>query len=437
MYKTATQSLQKVLRPETVAALEHVPFTIRAEALPAVEEANESIYEVPSTGDHPEEEMIDVTGAMSITPDSEERLILMPGVVVAGGLCYDRDSQHLNPCEDGGANGNIYHCGRRGNAEEQAKYFQALGLDSDGNRDYSGAAVRELLVKHVMKDVRNDLPLLTRLLRQLSNTGRPVSMKSLEELVRFSLNQEGPRFGLDYLVDNLYGVSYWSELSEEMQEKLEMLSDAFAEIQIEKAWEEARGQGLVGNPLAIPLDIYEHGGIAYSVSGTGMSCQFDTSRAAAVWVPDEDAIDNIRSAVLAELGIGRVQWFGAVGSSTDPLHACYTLDGESWHGSSDRWSWREALDRLVAASPKRLAPGQVDALMYAKAREYCRGVLEEYSAWVNGEVYGVVVYVIDRETGDRIDEHDHECWGFIGSEYAEDELERIMLSMALTLGRPH
>lgn len=71
------------------------------------------------------------------------------------------------------------------------------------------------------------------------------------------------------------------------------------------------------------LDIYEHGGMAYSVTGTGMQCRWDTTRGGAIWVPDDGAQENIRYNVLRGLGIGDVKWFGACGSHDDPLHARY------------------------------------------------------------------------------------------------------------------
>ncbi len=183
------------------------------------------------------------------------------------------------------------------------------------------------------------------------------------------------------------------------------------------------------------LDIYEHGGVAYSVSGTGMQCRWDTSRGGAVWVPDADALDNIKSSVLSELGIGEVKWFGACGSDTDPLHARFSLDGENWIGEGMGWKWREALDQMIKASSAKVSPEKLKSLMQAEAVRYCKSVLEDYNNWANGYAYGVVMYVIDRETGERIEADDDECWGYLGSQCAEDELESSMLAKAIALGQ--
>ena len=379
-------SLQTILCPETVMALENVPFVQRAQALPGVVEAHYSIHDVSLAAESDEE--IEVSELMNISPDSEERMIVTDKFVIAGGLAYDHNSSHLNPCEDGAANGNIYHASsRRGNSDEQSKFYRARGLDSNGNRDLNCQSVQDRLLKKAMKWIGDDLGTFMHLIHRLRATGREVSKQSLAKVVQFSIEQEGWQYALDYLADNLYGVLYWNRLDDQLQESLEPLADLFTESAVESCWDEACTAGEVGNPFAVELDIYEHGGVAYSVSGTGMQCDFDTSRCAAVWVPDDDALDNIKSSVLHEAGA------------------------------------------------ETLSPEKLKSLMQAKARQYCKGVLEDYTNWANGWVYGVVLYVIDRETGERIEDHDVEQWGILGSEYAEEELEAQMLATALELGQ--
>ena len=50
------------------------------------------------------------------------------------------------------------------------------------------------------------------------------------------------------------------------------------------------GTALDGRGDAVAIDKYEHGGVAYSVAGTGMNCQWDTSRVWAYWVPDKETV---------------------------------------------------------------------------------------------------------------------------------------------------
>ena len=382
-------SLQTVLRPETVMALENVPFVQRAQALPGVVKAHYSIHDVSLADSGESDEEIEVSDLMNISPDTEERMIVTDKFVIAGGLAYDECSSHLNPCEDGAANGNIYHYSdRRGSSDEQYEFFRALGLDSDGNRDLSCQSVKDRLLKKAMKGIGDDLGIFMRLIHRLRATGREVSKQSLAKVVQFAIEQEGWQYALDYLADSLYGVAYWNRLDDDLQEALDPLAvDLFTESTVESCWDEACSAGEVGNPFAVKLDIYEHGGVSYSVSGSGMQCDFDTSRCAAVWVPDDLALDNIKSSVLREAG------------------------------------------------SETLSPEKLKSLMQAKARQYCKGVLEDYNNWANGWVYGVVSYVIDRKTGERIEDHDVEEWGILGSEGAEEELDAQMLAKALELGQ--
>ena len=209
MFSNKEAALNKILRPETVVALENVPFSTRAQALPGVVEASYSIDEVLMSGDNPDGDTIDVRRCMRISPDIEERmgvLDLNQGLIIAAGLAYDQDSSHLNPCDPGTANGNIYHVSkRRGDADEQRSYYAALGLDGDGNKDFSCQVVADRIVKRVMKGLGNDLSTLTRLLHRVRATGRPVSKACLETVLRLSIEHEGVEDPLDYCVYALYG----------------------------------------------------------------------------------------------------------------------------------------------------------------------------------------------------------------------------------------
>ena len=89
---------------------------------------------------------------------------------------------------------------------------------------------------------------------------------------------------------------------------------------------------------------------------------------------------------------------------------------------------------LVEASGLDVPPSKVAAKLAEEAERYCRGVLDEYNAWVNGEVYGIVVYVVDRVTGRRVEDRDEEVWGYVGSEYAEQTLEYTLLNTVMHLG---
>lgn len=385
MFGNQSEVLKNILRPETVIALENVPFILRAQALEGVEQVSFHLHEVPLTEGNPDGETFNVRRAIGHNPDIEERMVVLERYVIAGGLIYDRDSGCLNPCGEGTAKGSIFHVDtRRGGAAERRSYFDALGLDNHGERDFNCQPVCERLVACVMKGIGNDLSTFKRLQRRLRATGRSSSKASLESVIRYAIDQGGWEYALDYLAQTLWGVDYWDRVDSKVQGSLQPLVELFSRLQIKQCWNEVRAAGEVGNPLAVLLDIYEHSGVVYSVTGDGMQCRWDTSRGAAVWVPDEQAINNIRPKVLSEYGVAHEEF---------------------------------------------------DALMYAKAVEYCKAILDEYNNWANGNVYGVLVYVINRSTGRVIQGEEDECGGFIGSQHAEEKLEALVLSKALQYGQ--
>ncbi len=130
-------------------------------------------------------------------------------------------------------------------------------------------------------------------------------------------------------------------------------------------WREARQKGEIGNKYAVPLDVYEHSGVSYSVSGEGMQCIFDTAKGGAVWIPDKTLTEEIESMP-----------------------------------ESDR-----------------------QAFVIDRARSAC----QEYTSWCNGDCYGVVidVYTFDGEQWISEDDGDS-CWGFIGYSYAQEQLKEML-----------
>lgn len=65
-----------------------------------------------------------------------------------------------------------------------------------------------------------------------------------------------------------------------------------------------------------------------------------------------------------------------------------------------------------------------------RQRDVAKGILEEYTKWCNGEVYGCVTVelTIDRETGEVVAETSNSVWGCIGIEWARDCLTEEMPS---------
>lgn len=432
--KNVQVSVLANLRPETVAALEGISFRTQVLALPGVQSVDFSLSDVDGIGKLEGEE-IDVEAAINYAPETERRLVVMDKHILAGGLDYDRDSSSSNPM-DGDGEGSIYHAGRRAkDSAERAQYYAALGMTADGDRDLNDEEVLKELAAHVVKEMRKDRSLMATLSSLFRHHGESGKWDAVCDKIAKLIQVEGWENVMDVITAQYLGGGWWQRVDGEQREKLEALDFMLRESDAEAAWDRVYAKGALGDPLAVLLDIYEHGGVTYSVSGSGMQCRWDTSRGAAVWVPDACAKDNIRHTVLKGLGIGEVKWFGACGSKEDPLHARYSLDGGStWTGNYA--SWEQAMNAMVAASDRKIDSDELQQLMAAEAVKYCKSTLESYNDWVNGNVYGVKLYVIDRETGECIDELTEECWGYIGHSYAEETLESSIVNMVVKLGAP-
>ncbi len=423
------------LRPETVVALEGVPFASRALALPGVLEARESLYEVAFIGEVERDEVIDVMAAMRIPPDTEERMVVMEKFIVAGALYFDDDAEHCNPFLEQYGNGRLFHRGRRAGRGEEVDFHHALGCDEDGNKALGDESVSDQLVEHVVALIRGNRSLMATLSNLLRSRGKAASWRAVLDTVTDAVFREGWEFALDYIAERFLDVPWWNRLASHWRDKLDGLASLLCESAAEAAWERARAAGTIGHPLAVLLDIYEHGGVVYSVSGGGMQCRWDTTRRGAVWVPDEGAESDIRTNVLRDMGLGDLRWFGTVGSEDEPPVVRYTNDGgRTWSGAYRTEAAARAA--MLEASGLRLDPTELAGRLTGEAERYCRGVLDEYNAWVNGEVYGVAVYVLDRATGMRIKARDEEFWGVTGSEHAEGSLEEAVLSAVMCLARP-
>lgn len=88
----------------------------------------------------------------------------------------------------------------------------------------------------------------------------------------------------------------------------------------------------------------------------------------------------------------------------------YALMGES--SQVDR-QWDVAPGVAVIVIPEDFTPPYEDV---------ARGILEEYTSWCNGDIYGVVHVWLNANATVLDDEIEH-CWGLIGRDYAEQTLD--------------
>lgn len=200
-----------------------------------------------------------------------------------------------------------------------------------------------------------------------------------------------------------------------------------AKKDLKTQYHELRRLRLVGDMYVQTLDVYDHSGISYSISGEGMQCRWDTSRGGAVWVPDTCARDECdrRAGVYAW---GRViklksQWQAVLDIGVWP-HKQESLGlFATWHEAFRALQDKVKELELTAETLERLAIGRARA-----TEDVARGAVDEYNAWLSGDCYGVKVVHVEPESDDphcdefRFIEELDACWGYVGSDYAEDTL---------------
>lgn len=350
----------------TILALGEMQFRDKARAIRGVQSAN--------LDDSSLEEMDIDLDDMVIKPGGEIRVLVTEDRVFVAGLEEDHDP--TDPT-DGDYVGKIHHAG-------DEEYMEAFGYMPGASGPYPNvemSEVAEIAAELVIQEVRKDRALWMRLHRMLKAHGQAMSVA---DALTEGVMQANDSYGLDWRVlgCSLTGAATILSVPDEDLKRMGDLKFIVTEDLFTRAWEIGKERGTVGNPLAVLLDVYEHSGKAYSLHGHGMQCRWDTSRGGAAWVPDKLLEEELRNKVQERAG---AEW--------------------------------ETLS-LVGRTH----------LLQQEAREACARQLQEYNDWINGDAWGIVEAVFDRNTGKLLEEE--ACWGYIGSRYAEAEMESNVLHAA-------
>lgn len=146
------------------------------------------------------------------------------------------------------------------------------------------------------------------------------------------------------------------------------------------------------------------------------------------WVPDMESLDNIEATALKNAGIGEIRWRGSLGSPDNPLEAVFTRNGVT-NGEGNRWSWRDAVNGLMA----RMSGQEADRFQVARieaAHAYGKAVLETAAQIRRGDVYGIVAYAAPVSGKARIEKLDVEEWELVGRKYALETLNQTLMELA-------
>lgn len=308
--------------------------------------------------------------------------------IVIGYLSDDSDCE--NPLEDCDGMGAI-HTSRRhvGNAEHQAMQ-KALGLDSDWQPNLDLVDEDEARATVIQKLTSLD----TVLERLQKNSGNLTATKIASEVF-----DERP------------------DLSEPL------LADAYREL-----WQKGRADGTIGDMLSVPLDVYEHSGVSYSVSGAGMQDEFDTSRGGAIWVPDDAARENIIfNAKKALLPDGTDVSYKSTGEKLNDI--TYTLPDRTEQGGFA--SFDAAITAAAAQLKIALLPEDINRHAKLQAIESAKEACAVYTDFCNGNTFCTVVeeFAIT-DSGEWESTNYDTVGGYIGDNYAIKEMRDTVNSIA-------
>ncbi len=311
--------------------------------------------------------------------------------LMLGYLFDDPDVQ--DPQEDDCMFGNIYSAHRNSGTHKEMQ--KALGLNSDWQPDLD-LIEEEAVVERAFKVLEDSKSLVA---------GTVAS---------------------DWTCAAEHFLDYWTKEPEEsLMDAMKRswdnendLSDAGVPVDgIRQAlWSEGRLNGTIGDKHAVSLDVYEHGLVSYSVSGSGTQCQWDTAKGGAVWVPSEEArAEIVRRGVVYQKG--KIQKARLKNRDVYTVHswlkfgvlslACETHD-----------HWDEAFKALEEFEPNFIQ--SVYDAEYDAAKELAAQSAETYTNWCNGNCYGFCIVAYDKDANE-VDSDD--CGGFIGTDYAKSRLQ--------------
>lgn len=319
------------------------------------------------------------------------------------------DDSAGNPLDCDGM-GQIYTSHRH--STTHCEMQQALGLDDNWQPDLYHSASLEILATLILKSLKSDKPLRARLSR-LQQKHRGKSDVNLTLLEACNDMNDSVDFE-DQFSRHFTGEYYVHNLKENERNTIKELA-AFAVVNVKAAWEEAKSQGLIGDPFAMRLDCYQHSGTSYSLAGTGMQCRFDTSSGVAVWVPDGEALTAIKIQTCEALGMKietrQICCIGILPEHNKP----WVLAVKDQEFSA----WSDATEYALSF----FEPAAVREKQLEIARKFCESSLEDYNSWLNGDCYGIVHMTFIKDGDDWQEESEDVNWGVVGYSNALKEMK--------------
>lgn len=321
--------------------------------------------------------------------------------LIIGYLVQDDDCQ--NPLKDSDCEGTLYTSDEGVITDDKGAVLRALGLTSLGSRFYP-----------YERDLDHDgvFDLAKKLLRGCCCTPGGDDWEDFLAYCLDTFEKEDHQADTTFVEDVFDNHIDFGPYGDVLPGWL----DARWTAMQEEAWDQLYEQGKIGDYLAVPVRYCDnnHGPGTTSID----TCSIDDANA--VWVPDDGAIQNIEASCYPN-GVS-VEW-NSGDTVGNPQLAVVTFNGVRVYAST-RWDDAHKFVRKHYSEP-----GIFD--LQKAAKKYAEGVLNEYQEWCNGNCFGYVVAVYtnvgtEEEPVWAMDEDYDSCWGFIGDEWAEEELARVV-----------
>ncbi len=322
------------------------------------------------------------------------------------------DEHCCNPLECGDGMGVIWHHPRSHYGKSDG-YYEACGLDSYGGPIIDEDKLQQMWYDKVMARSLQDF-YLNPALRKIADAEDLREMLADESIIGDYTFEQNAR--------SAWGVRLEDAEPDDVQTLIDKVEEKLSD------WNYAAAEQECQQPMgkyAVLLDVYDHSGRAYSLSGGGMQCRWDTSRGEAVWVADAYAKEEIdrRARVYA---FGKLE---SVGTNTGkPLYKVSPLSGIE---PSVFKEWSDAFEFLLQFGihyEGELTPEDVERGFQRALYEVAKQCVKTYDNWQRGDSYGVVCVDYDAQ-GEQIDDEDA-CWGYIGREYAEEVRDEYLKEVA-------
>jgi hypothetical protein len=294
---------------------------------------------------------------------------------VIGYLVDDTDCP--NPLRESDGVGEIVTARRQAGSEQHKKMQYALGLDSNWSPDLdliNNDSIQRAFIEAAITD---------------------------KEVIESAQDNE-PTLTVKAYAENIV-------------ENGNMGSFAVLDKVLMAAWEEGCENGSIGDPLAVPLDVYEHGNVAYSISGNGPQDKFDTAGGGALWIPDSAARENIEYLALKSfLPAGTEAKYVTTPAKLNEIR--YVLpDG------TERGPFADFVDAIKAAE-KALKISVDRTVILQRMREVAvecaTDAAQQYTDWSNGNNFGYIVDSFEKtDAGEWENLETDSVYGFTGHVY--------------------